>query len=45
VFLSPALAKLAEVLRFSQTLAGVTLVAFGSGAPDVMTSIVASSSS
>lgn len=40
-YLSPALAKLAEILKFSETLAGVTLLALGNGAPDVITAIVA----
>lgn len=35
-FLSPALAKLSMTLGMSESLAGVTLLALGNGAPDVV---------
>ncbi|KAL4494621.1 hypothetical protein ABPG72_004523 [Tetrahymena utriculariae] len=40
-YLSPALAKISDSLKCSQTLAGVTLLALGNGAPDVFTAIIA----
>ena len=40
-FLSPSLEKLSETLNLSESLAGVTLLAFGAGAPDVFTSLKA----
>ena len=40
-FLTPALAKLSNIIGCTETLAGVTLVAFGNGAPDVLTAITA----
>lgn len=41
-YLSNALTLLSDKLKFSQNLAGLTFVAFGNGAPDVISSIVAS---
>lgn len=35
----PALAVLARMLRMSENVAGVTLVAFGNGAPDIFSSL------
>lgn len=43
-YLSPSLTKISEQLGFSQTLAGVTLLALGNGAPDVFTAIIAGGS-
>jgi sodium/potassium/calcium exchanger 6 len=43
-YLSPVLASISKHLRLSQSLAGVTLLAFGNGAPDVFSSISAASS-
>ena len=40
-FLSPSLEKIAERLNFSESFTGVTLLAFGAGAPDVFTSLKA----
>ncbi len=40
-YLSPALSTLSDILGCSETLAGVTLLALGNGAPDVITAIVA----
>lgn len=40
-FFSPALIALARSMRMSQNLAGVTLLAFGNGAPDVFSAITA----
>lgn len=42
-FLSVSLTKIVEVLKISQNLAGVTLLALGNGASDVISSLVASS--
>ena len=42
-YLSPILAAISKHLKLSQSLAGVTLLAFGNGAPDVFASISASS--
>ena len=41
-YLSSALTNISDKLNLSQNLAGVTLLAFGNGAPDVISSIVAS---
>ena len=43
-FLSPALEKIATTLGMSESLAGVTLLAMGNGAPDVLTSVSAAGS-
>ncbi|KAL4503332.1 hypothetical protein ABPG72_000938 [Tetrahymena utriculariae] len=40
-YLSPALAKCSKILRLSESVAGVTLLALGNGAPDVITAIIA----
>jgi sodium/potassium/calcium exchanger 6 len=40
-YLSTALTNISEILNLSQNLAGVTILAFGNGAPDVISSIVA----
>lgn len=42
-FLSPSLTKIVDTFKISQNLAGVTLIALGNGAGDVISSIVASS--
>jgi Ca2+/Na+ antiporter len=42
LYLSNALTLLSDKLKISQNLAGLTFVAFGNGAPDVISSIVAS---
>jgi solute carrier family 24 (sodium/potassium/calcium exchanger), member 6 len=42
-YLSPVLANIAKHLKFSESLAGVTLLAFGNGAPDVFSALSASS--
>jgi len=41
-FLTPSLEKLKDKFNFSETLAGVTLLAFANGAPDVLASFAAS---
>lgn len=41
-YLSVALTNISDKLKLSQNLAGVTFLAFGNGAPDVISSIVAS---
>ncbi len=41
-YLSQALTNISDKLGLSQNLAGVTFLAFGNGAPDVISSIVAS---
>ena len=43
-YLSPVLAGISKHLKISQSLAGVTLLAFGNGAPDVFSSLSAASS-
>ena len=40
-FLSPSLDQLSKTFKLSESLAGVTLLAFGGGAPDVFTSLTA----
>jgi len=40
-YLTPALTKLSSIIGCTETLTGVTLVAFGNGAPDVLTAIIA----
>ncbi|CAK9795766.1 Mitochondrial sodium/calcium exchanger protein [Anthophora quadrimaculata] len=42
-FFCPSLAVIASVLRLSDSIAGVTILAFGNGAPDIFTSIVSGS--
>lgn len=44
-YLSPALEKVASTFGFSESLAGVTLLALGNGAPDVISSLSAAGSS
>ncbi|XP_053980855.1 mitochondrial sodium/calcium exchanger protein-like [Hylaeus volcanicus] len=39
----PSLAVIADVMRLSENIAGVTILAFGNGAPDIFTSIVSGS--
>ena len=41
-YLSPSLEKIANTFKMSESLAGVTLMAFGAGAPDVFASLSAS---
>lgn len=41
-YLSNSLTTISEILKFSQNLAGVTFLAMGNGAPDIIASIVAS---
>ena len=43
-YLAPAIVYLCEFLKISESLAGVTLLAFANGAGDVLTAIVASDS-
>jgi len=43
-WLAGSLAKLSELLKMSESLAGVTLVAIGNGALDLLTGIVAANS-
>lgn len=40
-YLTPSLAKIADFFKMSENLAGVTFLAFGNGAADVVSSIVA----
>jgi len=44
-YLSPSLTVLSEKLKLSPSIAAMTFLSFGNGAPDVISSIVASSSS
>ncbi|XP_066601622.1 mitochondrial sodium/calcium exchanger protein-like [Prorops nasuta] len=39
-FFCPSLATIAAVMRLSDNIAGVTILAFGNGAPDIFTSLV-----
>ncbi|XP_020290587.1 sodium/potassium/calcium exchanger 6, mitochondrial-like isoform X2 [Pseudomyrmex gracilis] len=39
-FFCPALAVIASIMRLSDNIAGVTILAFGNGAPDIFTSLV-----
>ena len=43
-YVAPAIVYLSDYLNFSESLAGVTLIAFANGAGDVLTAIVASES-
>lgn len=43
-YLSPALEQIAKKLKLSEQLAGVTFLALGNGAPDVIGAIVAGDS-
>ena len=43
-YVAPAIVYLCEYLKLSESLAGVTLIAFANGAGDVLTAIVASGS-
>lgn len=40
--LSPSLQRIAKTFKLSESLAGVTLLAFGAGAPDIFASLSAS---
>ncbi|KAG7212908.1 hypothetical protein KM043_002258 [Ampulex compressa] len=42
-FFCPSLAVIAAVMRLSESIAGVTILAFGNGAPDIFTSLVSGS--
>lgn len=44
-FLEPVLSKISDNLKFSESLAGVTLVALANGAPDVFAAFAAANSS
>ncbi|OQV22009.1 Sodium/potassium/calcium exchanger 6, mitochondrial [Hypsibius exemplaris] len=44
-FLCPSLSVIAKNLHLSENLAGVTFLAFGNGAPDIMSSVIAVHSS
>lgn len=39
MYLTPALEKISQALRCSETLAGVTLVALGNGAPETIIAV------
>ena len=43
-YLSPSLERITEITGISESLAGVTLLAFGNGAPDIFASIASASS-
>lgn len=40
-YLTPVLTKISDALKLSETIAGVTLLAFANGAPDIISSITA----
>lgn len=42
IFLTTAITKIVETFKINQNIAAVTLLAFGNGAPDVISSLVAS---
>ena len=42
IFLSTAITKIVEIFKINQNIAAATLLAFGNGAPDVISSLVAS---
>ena len=42
IFLSTSIAKIVEYFKINQNIAAATLLAFGNGAPDVISSLVAS---
>ena len=42
IFLSTSIAKIVEIFKINQNIAAATLLAFGNGAPDVISSLVAS---
>ena len=44
-FLAPSTQEISQTFRLSESLAGVTILAFGAGAPDVLSSITAASGS
>ena len=44
-FLAPCTQEISQTFRLSESLAGVTILAFGAGAPDVLSSIMAASGS
>lgn len=43
-YLTPVLTKISEALKLSETIAGVTLLAFANGAPDIISSAAAGGS-
>ncbi|XP_014602223.1 PREDICTED: sodium/potassium/calcium exchanger 6, mitochondrial-like [Polistes canadensis] len=42
-FFCPSLAVIANIMRLSENIAGVTILTFGNGAPDIFTSLVSGS--
>ncbi len=44
-YLTPVLTKISQALNLSETIAGVTLLAFANGAPDIIASATAGDSS
>lgn len=40
-YLTPVLTKISDTLKLSETIAGVTLLAFANGAPDIIASVTA----
>ena len=42
IFLGPSITKIVEIFKINQNIAALTLLAFGNGAPDVISSLVAS---